>query len=212
MSLLRNLPMPDDDTLTAAAEAALRRPDDFSASDRRLFVTHGFTFAQHRDTSVLGKSNFACILRDFYDTFGDSGSLRNRDVYLTTAMAWDVGWREALTVRILRDADDDIYPGNITAAFACAVAIKGALESDYPVYDDADFADREETDRRRTIGSNWGAVRRALWSLYQVDESTDDDRVIFDAMFAAEEERSSEPWVNVNECADAIMAARSVMS
>lgn len=153
MSLLRNLPMPDDDTLVAAAERQLRIPDDFKPGDyngRGLFVTHGFTFSRHRDTGVLGMSNFAQVTEDFYDTFGDSGSLRRRDVFLVTAMDREVGWREALAVRILRDADDDIYPGNITAAFACAVAIKLALEVS-PVYDEADFRERATIAREKAL-------------------------------------------------------------
>jgi hypothetical protein len=153
MTTFANMRVPDDDTLVRAATQALTRPDSYATSDDSLFVTHGLTIGTHRDDDTMGVSNYACITRDMTAVFP-------ADVYEQHFSHWAVGYGQTLVVRVLRDADDDITPGNITAAFAAITSIAEGLRCDYPLYDDSDYSEREYAESQATFDESWRDLTR----------------------------------------------------
>lgn len=159
MTTFDNVRIPDDDTLVRAATQALTRPDSYGTSDDNLFWTHGITIGTHRDDDLMGASNYARISEDMMAVFSDA------DVYVQYFSHWAVGYGESLIVRVLRDADDDITPDNITAAFAAITAIVTGL-LDYPLYDDSDYSEREYEQSKEEFRASWGDLMRG----WDVDE------------------------------------------
>ena len=153
MTIFASLRVPDDDALVRAATQALTRPDSYATSDENLFVTHGLTFSTHRDDDLLGQSNYACVLRDMAAVFPG-------DIYEQHFSHWAVGYGQSLVVRVLRDPDDDIEPGNITAAFAAVTSIAGFLRADYPFWDESDYSEREYAESQATFDESWGDLLR----------------------------------------------------
>jgi hypothetical protein len=153
MTTFANLRVPDDDTLVRAATEALTRPDSYFTSDDNLFWTHGITLGTHRDDDTMGVSNYACVTRDMTEVFP-------ADVYEQHFSHWAVGYGQSLVVRVLRDADDDIEPGNITAAFAAITSIATWLRDDYPLYDESDYSEREYAESQETFDASWGDLTR----------------------------------------------------
>lgn len=153
MSIFTRTRLPDDDLLVKAATEALTRPDSYSTSDDRLFWSHGLTFGQHRDSDVLDRSNYERISEDMRAEFP-------ADTDVQYFSHWAVGHGETLIVRVLRDPDDDITPGNITAAFAIVTSIADALRSDYPVYDDSHYSQLEHDEQREEYESAWDDLLR----------------------------------------------------
>jgi hypothetical protein len=101
----------------------------------------------------MGASNYACVTRDMTEVFP-------ADVYEQHFSHWAVGYGQSLIVRVLRDADDDITPANITAAFAAITAIATGLRDSYPLYDESDYTEREYAESKETFDESWGDLTR----------------------------------------------------
>lgn len=149
MTAFASMTIPDDETLVRAATEALTHPADSWFSDGDLFVTHGLTIGRTRDSDLMDISNFERISEDMTAAFPG-------DVYITHASHWAFGWADQLTVRVIRDADDDITPDNITAAFMAITSIADGLRCDYPLYDDYDYYQREYEASNEAFTEVWG--------------------------------------------------------
>lgn len=91
--------------------------------------TWAFTISRHRDSEILGISNFEVIRADLEKRFPD-------DCEVVHCSHWAVGWIDHLAVRML----DDV--GEVTPAGIAAIDWAGVLEN-YPVASDEDLSARE---------------------------------------------------------------------
>jgi hypothetical protein len=104
-------------------------PDYAYFGDLDVGNTWAHTLSVHRDSDLLGQSNWEVILKDMEEKFP-------KDVTEERASHWAVGWIDKLMVRML---DDD---GCVTPAGEAILAWKDALE-DYPIADESHHSEKE---------------------------------------------------------------------
>jgi len=144
---------------------ALRGPSDFGCSIPEI----GDTWAlgpciETRDSDALDRANSRSWQQIFRDMFGsgpcwdeegeDQDPLAGWNVL--RASHWAYGWAEHLSFRAVDEA------GEPTPQFALALAIRDAL-SDYPVMDDAVFAEEEEEDLRYLLEDRLNTAQNQEW-------------------------------------------------
>lgn len=130
--------------LEQAARECLTRPGAFAYfGDLPLFVSYGFTFAVHRDSDVLERSNWETISQDLLERFPE-------DCEIVPTSHCLVGWMDHLAVRILLDADAGITAENIAPAFRAVCEWIDALEN-YPVANEDHFCALEYEDALETL-------------------------------------------------------------
>lgn len=164
------------DTIEDFAKAALTEPDSFYTSAEYAYTTHGRWLSRHRDSDVLGVSNWVTIQNDMVDRFPD-------DVEVMGSSHWAVGWCDELFVRV---RDDE---GNFTPAFEAYYEWYEKLAS-YPVADEDDLCEREAADVRDTLKSCYDVpedkveqVARNLFDDHDVTRSEDfRDNDVYEAM------------------------------
>ena len=98
--------------------------------------TWAMAFSVHRDSDILGESNWAVISADMERRFPE-------DVTIERMGHWAVGWVDYLLVRML---DDD---GQLTEAGDAALDWKDKLDR-YPVADENDYSERESEEAYRS--------------------------------------------------------------
>lgn len=130
-----------DDYILDMARQALTRPSDSYWHDDRIWNTHTFMFASAPDSDdLVSKSNYRRILEDMLTAYP-----RNGMIEASGFGHWTYSHFDAVLVRVT------YANGEVTPAFADALAIAYALEHSYPVYVDDDYSELESAEWDRAI-------------------------------------------------------------
>jgi hypothetical protein len=137
-------------SLEQAAKKALKRPSDFFTSDDRIGTTHGFTISVHRDSDILGQSNWEVIKDDMLERFPD-------DVFVHSSTHWVHGWMDQLAVRVYLH-----YPlpvGRVPSpAFRAIMQWHDTLEN-YPIADESHYSEMEYNDAIETLENSYNVSK-----------------------------------------------------
>lgn len=167
----------DDTDLIKAANEALARPLDFGYyGDLDLFGSWGLTICQHRDSDVLERSNYRCILRDLDQHIEGHGC--DPDDYRNEVHSshWGHGDIDQVAVRVLIDPDEEIVPSNITGAFRWVASVALYIAEQDPVYDESDYSDKEYAEALDIVTQNLDDIRRDAGN--DVDGEADGARLV----------------------------------
>ena len=151
----------DDEVLDQAAAEALDRPDPCWLRDERMYTTHGVTFAWATNSGdLLDESNFLMILAELEGIVGaDDYAGGSDDLFEGTVSDWAVGPLRQIFVRV-RDED-----GQYTQVFREATYIALMLRDHYPVFDEADYSERQMND----FNTQWDDIAERLGEEHEHD-------------------------------------------
>jgi hypothetical protein len=170
----------DDDTLVRWAEQSLTRPNSFAYfGGHDLFRTWGMIpIAQTRDSDALEESNYQRILEDMRTAHPDEDMGYHLLEWVADFRSshWAVGWMEQILVRVLYDPDEDITPPNITSAFREVMGIADWLSTEYPIYDESDYSEREHEETTEAFDAAWDDMLRHWDEEDDGPEPTDEEK------------------------------------
>ena len=133
-----------DDELVQGAREALERPPDFGYyGELDLFGSWGLTFAQHRDSDALQRSNYRSVVKACREHVTALGLEPTEYLDEIHCSHWAHGWVDHLAVRVLEDVDQPLTPDNLTQAFRFLVGAAVFLRECYPIWNEEDLSELE---------------------------------------------------------------------
>lgn len=140
----------DDEYLLKMAAIALDRPDNYYGGDERVYSTHTHMFASAPDSDdLVSQSNYRTILPALLGAYPRHGMIEDSGFG-----HWTYSHYDSILIKVIYSN------GEITPAFADALAIAYALDHDYPLYDESDYSDLEMSVWDETINQEIGFQSR----------------------------------------------------